>query len=324
MKEKVSIIVPVYNVEQYLRKCINSILSQSYKNIELILVNDGSTDNSGKICDEYAEKDKRINVIHKTNGGLSEARNVGIENSTGSYLSFIDSDDYIDVDMIELLYYACVDNDCDIAVCGKYIEKEDGNYYLKNITKKSRVLSKNDTLKSILLNQLVDVSACDKMYKRDLFKNIKFPKDKYFEDMGTIYKIIDKCNKVYHIRLPKYHYIQRNQSITKSKFDNRYNDMNEHKKDFLKMISKKEYRNIYKYCLAFELQILLTIINEYHRSSDLDKMNFLLIYDNAYKELRIKKNKFLFNIHISVKKKLMIIFILMGKTDFINKIKESR
>ena len=111
---KISVIVPVYNVEKYLTKCVDSIMNQTYKDLEIILVDDGSTDNSGKICDEYVKKDKRFKVIHKKNGGLSDARNVGIKNSTGEYLSFIDSDDYIDNDMIECLYNACIKNNADI------------------------------------------------------------------------------------------------------------------------------------------------------------------------------------------------------------------
>ena len=120
MDKLVSIVVPVYNVDKYLDKCVNSIINQKYKNLEIILVDDGSTDESGKKCDLWAEKDNRIRVIHKENGGLSDARNVGIDNSKGYYISFIDSDDFIENDMIEVLLKEIKENNCDISICGYY------------------------------------------------------------------------------------------------------------------------------------------------------------------------------------------------------------
>ena len=116
-QDLISIVVPIYNVEKYLEKCINSIIIQTYKNIEIILVNDGSTDSSGKICDIYLKKDKRIKVIHKKNGGLSDARNVGIENAKGKYIAFIDSDDFIDSDFIEILYNLIIEYNADVSCC---------------------------------------------------------------------------------------------------------------------------------------------------------------------------------------------------------------
>ena len=117
MPPLISIIIPVYNVEKYLDKCINSVLMQTYKNIEILLINDGSTDSSGQICESYAKKDSRIKVIHKENGGLSDARNVGIEHSTGSYIMFVDSDDYIDCNMASVLYNLLNSTNSDMAIC---------------------------------------------------------------------------------------------------------------------------------------------------------------------------------------------------------------
>ena len=124
MNELISVIVPIYNVEKYLERCLDSIIKQTYKNLDIILVDDGSIDNSTKICDEYVKKDSRIKVIHKENGGLSDARNVGIDNSDGKYICFIDSDDYIELDMIENLYDGIVKNNANICCCGKLLEYE--------------------------------------------------------------------------------------------------------------------------------------------------------------------------------------------------------
>ncbi|HDT8053597.1 TPA: glycosyltransferase, partial [Enterococcus faecalis] len=117
---KISIIVPVYNVEKYLEKCVRSILAQTFTDFELILVDDGSPDSSGAMCDQFAEQDQRVKVIHKENGGLSDARNAGIEIATGEYLGFVDSDDYIADDMYELLYTNIVKEDADLSICGIY------------------------------------------------------------------------------------------------------------------------------------------------------------------------------------------------------------
>ena len=320
---KVSIIVPVYNVEKYLTKCIDSIINQTYKYLEIILVDDGSTDNSSQICDQYAIKDNRIKVIHKENGGLSDARNVGIKNSTGEYLSFIDSDDYIDKDMIECLYNAITNTNSDIAVCGKYIEGETGKYYLKNVNSQLKIYNSKEALKSILTNNLIDVSACDKLFKKTLFKDIQFPKNKYFEDMGTIYKLIDLCNSIVHIGSAKYHYIQRQDSITKTKFDMRYNDLYEHMNQLIELINKK-YNYLTEYVLSYQLQNLITIITEYHNSINEDKENYIEIRNKAYKELKNNKKNILKSKKIKLTKKIMMILILKNQIGIINKLKKMR
>lgn len=320
---KISIIVPVYNVEKYLTKCIDSITNQTYKDLEIILVDDGSTDNSGQICDQYAKKDNRIKVIHKENGGLSDARNVGIKNSTGEYLSFIDSDDYIDKDMIECLYNAITNANSDIAVCGKYIEEETGKYYLRNVNSQLKIYNSKEALKSILTNNLIDVSACDKLFKKTLFKDIQFPKNKYFEDMGTIYKLIDLCNSIVHIGSAKYHYIQRQDSITKTKFDMRYNDLYEHMNQFIELINKK-YNYLNEYVLSYQLQNLITIIIEYHNGINEDKENYIEIRNKAYKELKNNKKNILKSKKIKLTKKIMMILILKNQIGIINKLKKMR
>ena len=148
----ISIIVPIYNVEVYIRNCVDSILGQSYENIEIILVDDGSPDNCGDICDEYGSKDKRIKVIHKKNGGLSSARNAGIDIATGDYLGFIDSDDWIESDMYESLYTALTSHKADISVCGRYIV-EGSRITTISDSEKAEVFTRSEALSELVLDE---------------------------------------------------------------------------------------------------------------------------------------------------------------------------
>ena len=163
-EELISVILPIYNVEKYLEKCLKSVINQTYKNLEIILVDDGSKDNSPQICDEYAVKDKRIVVIHKSNGGLSDARNAGIEIAKGKYITLIDSDDYVEKDYVQFLYQLIKENNAEMSICshtvlytnGTRIEKETGEHL---------VLDPKTTLEKILYDEGIDLSAWAKMYK---------------------------------------------------------------------------------------------------------------------------------------------------------------
>lgn len=211
MKDLISIIVPVYNVEQYVGKCLDSLINQIYKNIEVIVIDDGSTDKSGEICDQYALKDSRIKIIHKQNGGLSSARNVGIINSKGEYLSFVDSDDYVDVDFISNLYNSCLDNDCQLSIC---------RYHIVNSTSSNRCILPEENRKyskkeamQLLLDGKIESFAWNKLYKSEIFDNIIFPQGKSFEDIYIMHCIFEKCDNIYISSNTAYYYIWRNDSI---------------------------------------------------------------------------------------------------------------
>lgn len=219
--ELVSIVVPVYNVEIYLTCCIESILAQTYKNMEIILVDDGSTDSSGNICDGYAEKDKRIRVIHKENGGLSDARNVGIQAATGTYIFFLDGDDAISSYAISKLYEAFCD-DIDIAIGGM---KQFKDSVPKSEDKRcnTTVIENVEAIRRMLLHEGIGHEAWGKMYRRDLWKENLFPKGMLYEDYATIYKILRKSNKVIIVDEQLYWYRIRSGSIMKSRISQ--NDM---------------------------------------------------------------------------------------------------
>ena len=216
--EKISVIVPIYNVEKYLNRCIDSIINQTYENLEIILVDDGSPDDCGKICDEYAKLDKRIKVIHKKNGGLSDARNAGIDVSKGKYLTFIDSDDYIDLDYVEFLYNLIKKFKTKMSICIERIYYENGTILSKE-NDREVVLNQKEVLEKMLYQDEINVSTWAKMYDRSLFKKIKFPKGKIFEDAFTTYKLVMECDKVAVNVKCKYNYMIRKGSILTADFN---------------------------------------------------------------------------------------------------------
>ncbi len=216
----ISIIVPVYNVEKYIHQCIDSVINQTYKNIEIILVDDGSPDNCGRICDEYAAKDSRIKVIHKANGGLSDARNHGIEAAKGDWLMFIDSDDWIEPDMAQKLLDAATEDDADMAVCSVTVFNEKESFTPKNYFSPARTVPGIQLLKEKWLN-VQFVIACNKIYKKELFDNIRYPVGKLHEDEFVIHYLLYKAEKVCVIEDKLYNYRQNENSITGSKYSPR-------------------------------------------------------------------------------------------------------
>ena len=217
MDEKISVIVPVYNVEQYLERCVDSIINQTYKNLEIILVNDGSTDNSGQLCDELAKKDDRIRVIHKKNGGLSDARNVGIDEAEAELVGFIDSDDYIDEDMYEVLINNLKAANADLSMCGHYDVYN--NVPESQVSdKKTWELSPQEAIKMVMEAKILSVTAVNKLYKKSLFSELKFEIEKIAEDAFIMIKLLDKCNKIVATNEKKYYYVHRENSITTQKF----------------------------------------------------------------------------------------------------------
>lgn len=221
--ELITIIVPVYNVEGYICKCIDSILCQTYKNLEIILVDDGSPDRCGEICDEYAKRDMRIRVIHKENGGLSDARNTGIESATGDYIAFVDSDDYIAPDMYEKLYNAVKVNSADMSICSFHCVNENGDpIECQNMYNpiSNSVLSGIEVFEGKLAeNQYwYWVVAWNKLYKSSLFDNIRFPVGKQHEDEFVAHHIYSIARKVACCGNKMYYYVKRADSIMSKKY----------------------------------------------------------------------------------------------------------
>ena len=223
MTEKITVIVPVYNVEHYLEKCLDSLIDQTYKNLEIIVVNDGSTDNSGTICQEYAQKDDRIVYIEKENGGLSDARNVGLDKMTGSYVTFVDSDDWVESDYVEVLYKKLIESQADVSVGNYYSYNEDERMYYFHINGDSYYEKVYDNVsifenlyESKEMKNFALISACGKLYKAKLFDYIRFDRGKLGEDGYMNQKLYLLVQKVIYINQGLYAYRQRSGSITKT------------------------------------------------------------------------------------------------------------
>lgn len=272
----ITIIVPIYKVEKYIHKCINSIINQTYTNLQIILVDDGSPDNCGEICDEYAKKDSRIEVIHKKNGGLSDARNVGIKNAKGKYIGFVDSDDYIKEDMYENLYNDIEENQADISICNFY-NVIDGKNIIKNANDGIKEYNKIEILREILLDNKIQSYAWNKLYKRELFDNIEYPLGKKYEDIGTTFYILEKCNKIIVNGEPEYYYLNREDSIVNNNTEQTvmdYVDIVEQRYDYI----QKKYRELEIYNIYYLTRILITA------DSDIKKLG------NASEELSKRFN----------------------------------
>lgn len=213
----ISIIVPVYRVEEYIKECIDSILAQTYTDLEIILVDDGSPDNCGNICEDYSKKDERIKVIHKSNGGLSDARNAGIKAAKGEYIGFVDSDDWIEPNMYETLYKACSTNNADIAICGFYRDYTDKS--IACVKFNNEIITGDDAVKKLIDGSQIQDHAWAKLYKTELWDNIDYPVGKNYEDVRTTYKTFIRAKRVCTVNKALYHYRQRAGSISKAGLD---------------------------------------------------------------------------------------------------------
>lgn len=216
MDALVSVIVPIYKVESYLEKCVHSIMHQTYDNLEIILVDDGSPDSCGLMCDDFATSDKRIRVIHQKNQGLSEARNHGIDICTGSYILLVDADDYIEPNTVEYLLQTSKDTCADVVCCGFYREYTDkSTTHLLTDVRES--YEGAEIITAALQGAVFSEYAWNKLWKRKLFDDCKFPPGRYFEDIATTWKLFRGCHKVTCVPDVFYHYVIRKDSIGNTK-----------------------------------------------------------------------------------------------------------
>lgn len=309
MEVLITIIIPIYKVEKYLHKCIDSVIEQTYTNLEIILVDDGSPDNCPKICDEYAKKDKRIKVIHKKNGGLSDARNVAIKIANGEFIFLLDSDDTITNDAIEYMYNLAKKENAEI-VSGQYNKVYEGinDEIIIDNDNYIKIYNTKEALESMLYDSYITNMGCNKLYKKDLFNNIEFPIGKLYEDLGTTYKLISKSNKIVVTSKKTYNYlINRNGSIMNKKFEPNRMQALTFTEEILDFIQKK-YKDIenaakarlYSECIAIFVQI---------------PNNKDFIAENKKIKYYLKKYRkdILFDKKISKKQKIMCIVAIFGK-----------
>lgn len=318
MEDLISIVLPIYNVEKYLRKCIETVLNQTYTNIEILLVDDGSTDNSGTICDEFEKKDKRIKVIHKINGGLSDARNTGLKHAKGKYISFIDSDDYVSEKYVEELYTLLKTNNAQIAVCNFQRVKEDGQA-ISSEDIKSETLSSKEALEKLNDKKFYPASivAWNKLYDIKLFNHILYPLGKLHEDEYTTYKLYYEAKKVAVTSNVLYYYRTVQTSITNRTFNKTRLDVLEALEERMKFFKEKNEKKLYelsliqyesvlmihymncKFYLEDSKEIQEVILNKYKQNyaevmhskecSITNKIKFMIAYKSPMLYYKIKK-----------------------------------
>ena len=305
---KVSIIVPIYKVEQELDRCIQSILKQSYANLEIILIDDGSPDKCPKMCDTYAQQDSRIKVLHKENGGLSDARNAGLDIATGEFFAFIDSDDWVADNFIECLVGSIIETDPDIAVCGFALVNNLGQMRHYVADKEREILEHDQALSALFVQQKFECTICTKMYRRILFKNIRFPKGRLYEDIAVSLPLFDKSRRCVIINNELYYYFQRSGSIVNSKFSKKRLDMLEYVQ---KMIDYSHAHN-HKYDLeaeSFYLKAIMTNVLHAYKDTDAEDAPKCIVF--LKNELRKHKKYIWGNKYIEKRRQIVMYMILL-------------
>lgn len=310
MKPLISVIVPIYDVEQYICRCVDSIIAQTYKHLEIILVEDGSTDNCPQICDEYAEKDSRIRVIHKKNGGLSDARNAGMDVAIGEYISFIDSDDYVSNDFIETLYNAAISENSDIVECSvvKFYEDEHFDEYKDDL--KIASFNTEESLSKLIAENPFKQHVWNKLYKADLVSGVPYAVGKLNEDEFWTYQIFGRAKRVTRVNKTMYYYFQRQSSIMGNTYNLRRLDALEGKADRQKYIEKNfprlaaqakvdmfescifAYQSVLKYMHGKDKKIAKKVIYSYKESFELSKAEINNISSGSKKYLKLASVNF--------------------------------
>ncbi len=269
-KPKISVVVPVYNVAQYIRKCIESILCQTYKNLEIIIIDDGSTDVSADICENISHCDSRVRLIRQTHCGVAVMRNVGIDISTGDYIGFVDSDDWIAPDMIEMLYQNAEKYDADISECAIRNARMDET---DNILSEEKTISPLVVLEGI--DKIIDNmhrsnhSMCNKLFRAYLFEGIRLPQGRIYEDLATTYRLIDRANKIVISQKEKYFYVSRGGSITRQNFIISHTDVLWASEQRYQYIVGK-YPELEKECRKYILSNLIWVIKKAYKDCYLE------------------------------------------------------
>lgn len=303
----ISLVVPVYNVENFLERCITSLVNQTFENIEIILVNDGSTDNSLSICEHYKEIDSRIVVINQQNQGLSAARNAGINIARGRYICFVDSDDWVNEKYLEILYKDIDNNDAEISIIDKQIVYEGQEDCEFDITEENKVkiYDKYEAIETMLKGNWI--ATWDKMYDIKLFDDIRFPVGRNNEDYAILIYLFEQCEKIVYRNVKLYYYFQRQGSITKS-------ELNKHSFDEIMngeeiyQYTEKKYPQLAKYAEYNWIASLLKLSCQTVNSKEYDSK-----FDEIYNILYINKKFFRKNECLLKKQKIFLIFVCGGK-----------
>lgn len=287
---EISIILPIYNVEKYLDNCMDSLFNQTYSNFEVIMVDDGSTDGCADICNKYMEMDKRVRVYHKKNGGLSDARNFGIEKAMKDYITCIDPDDYVDEDYLEYLVFLISKYETKMAICQHRVVFDNGKIrdYGAN---GDEMIESSKCIERMLYHDIIDTSAWGKLYHKSLFDNVQYPKGKIFEDIGTTYLLMLQCEKIAVGYQSKYNYIFHDNSIVNSKFKISKLDMIEMTDKMATDVLQK-YPDMKDAVMSRRVYSRISTLNQMINEKgylNIKKQLMTFIYDNAQCVLKNKK-----------------------------------
>lgn len=297
-----SIIIPVYNVEPYINKCLESVINQTYPYLDIIVVDDGSTDGSGQICDAYQKVDNRIKVFHKKNEGLSSARNLGLRYAKGEYLGFVDGDDYIAVDMYESLI-KCLEDDVDIVTCGRcqiYPPKIRKSKRKKLCAQTKMKYETEQAMEELLKGNLFSYGVCDKIYRKELFDDIRFPRGRVSEDLPVTYALFKKCRNVVNIGEAKYYQFRREDSISRRDFYFRRIDNVLFHRDILENINK-EYPQFSNIAEANFISSVVRRVDEIRESKD--RISYIELEKRLIKVLKRMQLRVIFNKYLNRQQK---------------------
>lgn len=306
----ISVIVPIYKVEAFLPKCVASIRNQTYEDLEIILVDDGSPDNCGAMCDSFAEEDPRIKVIHKPNGGLSDARNAGIGIATGEYLGFVDSDDWIEPDMYATLMDMALREDLKLVCGGRYDVYEGGGREEGLCPAKTEVISGEDLAKRIFVWDGIDSAAWDKLYHRSLFREIRYPVGKICEDLPTTYRIGLDAGRVGMVAKPFYNYFHRAGSITTAKMSDARLHVLEHTAFILEDV-EKNCPALLDYARYFRIRQVMVLLQTIEQTDDDTYKRYLSTAVALRAELRRELKTVVGSKAFSCREKTEIVLVLL-------------
>ena len=305
---KVSIIIPVYNVEKYIMKCINSVFEQTYKNIEIILVDDGSIDKSGEICDEIVKDNNDVIVIHKENGGLSSARNSGIEMATGDAIFFLDSDDYISSSCIENCVSMLINNNADISIVQMCYISEFMNEEIINTEKeKIEVLSCQEAIEASLYQIKYSCCAPAKLYKKEVIGDLRFPLNKLSEDLATCHLLFNNANKIVYSNIYGYYYRQHENSIMHSFNVNRLDAIEW--ANSIEVFCREKYPQILKAARCRTFNVSIHLFLDLPEKGELHDKYFHLIWN----ELKRTRKDVFFNVKVRKREKIAAVLSLGGE-----------
>lgn len=286
MQKKISVIVPVYNVEALLPRCIDSILNQTYKNLEVLLVDDGSRDASGRICDDYGKKDSRIRVFHKENGGQSSARNLALDAATGDYVTFVDSDDYLEADGYQSMLELALSENVTLVSAGRYdVSARTGEKKVGLCPKRQEIITAEEALGRLFTWDGCDSSPCDKLFHRSLFAGIRFPLHSGCEDVAIVYKLVEAAGKVALLDKPFYNYYHRPGSTSFSSLSERTFYFEEYTEGILPYI-QRNYPGLCDQARYFRVRSLAYSVMSVELASPEDRKAFAARCRESRKALR--------------------------------------